>query len=144
MEKETDTPMKTPIKTTSMETLLRGIDSEIKERFNKSWSKLDKGSKLNRIHLFIQSEKETKNLTEKQVKQLKLLLLRIFESGNLNKVSEINYSSETFEIESIKNLTYDKQSKQYEYIVQQKKKKNNNKSKTNVERHFSRSKETKR
>tara|TARA_B100001093_G_scaffold496181_1_gene541509 strand:+ start:838 stop:1272 length:435 start_codon:yes stop_codon:yes gene_type:complete len=144
MEKETDTPMKTPIKTTSMETLLRGIDSEKKERFNKSWSKLDKGSKLNRIHLFIRSEKETKDLTEKQVKQLKLLLLRIFESGNLNKVSEINYSSETFEIESIKNLTYDKQSKQYEYIVQQKKKKNNNKSKTNVERHFSRSKETKR
>ncbi len=140
MEKETDTPMKT----TSMEILLKGIDSEKKERFNKSWSKLDKGSKLNRIHLFIQSEKETKDLTEKQVKQLKLLLLRIFESGNLNKVSEINYSSETFEIESIKNLTYDEQSKQYEYIVQQKKKKNNNKSKTNVERHFSRSKETKR
>ena len=133
-----------PVKTTSMEILLKGIDSEKKERFNKSWSKLDKGSKLNRIHLFIQSEKETKDLTEKQVKQLKLLLLRIFESGNLNKVSEINYSSETFEIESIKNLTYDEQSKQYEYIVQQKKKKNNNKSKTNVERHFSRSKETKR
>ena len=141
MEKEMDT---SPVKTTSMEILLKGIDSEKKERFNKSWSKLDKGSKLNRIHLFIQSEKETKDLTEKQVKQLKLLLLRIFESGNLNKVSEINYSSETFEIESIKNLTYDEQSKQYEYIVQQKKKKNNNKSKTNVERHFSRSKETKR
>ena len=33
------------------------IEKESNERFNKQWSKLDKGSKLNRINLFIKMEK---------------------------------------------------------------------------------------
>ena len=37
-----------------MELLINAIDKEKNDRFNKSWSKLDKGSKLNRIIIFIQ------------------------------------------------------------------------------------------
>jgi len=44
-------------KKTDMEMLIDGIDKEKGNRFKNLWLKLDKGSKLNRIHLFIKKEK---------------------------------------------------------------------------------------
>tara|TARA_B100000963_G_C22624815_1_gene671770 strand:+ start:1432 stop:1839 length:408 start_codon:yes stop_codon:yes gene_type:complete len=132
-------------KTQTMEELFKGIEKEKEERFRKTWSKLDKGSKLNRIHLFIKTEKIDKELNDSQEKQLKTLLLRIFETGGLNKASEIDYSQETYQIESIKNLNFNEETNKYDFVSQLKKKKiEGGKSKSNVERHFSRSKETKR
>ena len=132
-------------KTQTMEELFKGIEKEKEERFQKTWSKLDKGSKLNRIHLFIKTEKIDNELNDSQEKQLKTLLLRIFETGGLNKTSEIEYSQETYQIESIKNLDFNEKTNKYDFVSQVKKKKTEGgKSKTNVERHFNRSKETKR
>ncbi len=131
-------------KSNTMNQLLEGIEKEKEQRFKKTWSKLDKGSKLNRIHLFIKAETEDKDLNNSQEKELKNLLLRIFESGGLNKASEVEYSQETFEISSLKNLIFNKETNKYDFVSQIKKKKvGGNKSKTNVERHFSRSKERK-
>ena len=129
----------------TMEELFQGIEKEKEERFQKTWSKLDKGSKLNRIHLFIKTEKIDNELNDSQEKQLKILLLRIFESGSINKASEVDYSQETYQIETIKNLDFNEKTNKYEFVSQVKKKKaEGGKSKSNVERHFSRSKETKR
>ena len=131
--------------TQTMEELLKGIEKEKEERFQKTWSKLDKGSKLNRIHLFIKTEKINKELNDSQEKQLKILLLRIFESGGLNKTADVDYSQETYQIETIKNLKFNEETNKYDFVSQVKKKKTEGgKSKSNVERHFSRSKETKR
>ncbi len=131
--------------TQTMEELLKGIEKEKEERFQKTWSKLDKGSKLNRIHLFIKTEKINKELNDSQEKQLKILLLRIFESGGLNKTADVDYSQETYQIETIKNLNFNEETNKYDFVSQVKKKKTEGgKSKSNVERHFSRSKETKR
>tara|TARA_B100001093_G_C26793047_1_gene999871 strand:+ start:1411 stop:1845 length:435 start_codon:yes stop_codon:yes gene_type:complete len=125
----------------SMEELLK---LERLNRFNNPWSKLDKGTKLNRLHLFIKKEKIDKSLNDKQENQLKTLLISILESGGINKVSEINYSIEDTEIKEIKNLTFDENLKYYSFLTPVKKKKEGNKSKSNIDRHFSRSKETKR
>ena len=38
-----------------MEELLKEMDKEKEERFKKSWTKLDKGTKLNRLSVFIKS-----------------------------------------------------------------------------------------
>ena len=131
--------------TQTMEELLKGIEKEKEERFQKTWSKLDKGSKLNRIHLFIKTEKINKELNDSQEKQLKILLLRIFESGGLNKTADVDYSQETYQIETIKNLNFNEETNKYDFVSQVKKKKTEGgKSKSNEERHFSRSKETKR
>ena len=43
-----------------MEALINAVNKEKNARFKKSWTKLDKGSKLNRILIFIQEEKEKK------------------------------------------------------------------------------------
>ena len=67
------------------------IAKEKEDRFNKSWSKLDKGTKINRLNFFIKKEKINKNLNEDQEKQLKILLIQNFENGSLNKSSDIEY-----------------------------------------------------
>ena len=71
--------------------------------------------------------------------------MNLFNSGSLNKSSNVEYCQETYEIINIKNLIYDEDTGSYEVIPQSKKKsKENLKSKSNIERHFNRSKENKR
>ncbi len=120
------------------------IDKEKEERFNKSWSKLDKGTKVNRLNLFVKKQKINNELNDDQEKQLKILLIQSFENGSLNKSSDIEYSIEDKEILNIKNLEFDEKNKKYKFIIGKKKKKiNGGKSKSNIDRHFNRSKEKK-
>jgi len=133
-----------PVQKSPMEVLFEGIEKEKEERFRTSWSKLDKGSKLNRIHLFVKKEKIDKELDDNQEKQLKTLLLKLFNSESLNKSSNVEYCQETYEILNIKNLIYDEDTHKYEVLLQVKKRKSEGKSKSNIERHFNRSKESKR
>ena len=125
----------------SMEELLR---IERLNRFKNPWSKLDKGTKLNRLHLFIKKEKIDNKLNDKQENHLKTLLITLLETGGINKVSEIDYSIDDTEIKGIKNLKFDGNLKFYSFVSPVKKKKEISKSKSNIDRHFSRSKETKR
>ena len=99
------------------------IAKEKEERFNKPWSKLDKGTKINRLHLFIKKQKLNNELNEEQEKQLKILLMQLFESGNLNKSTDIDYSIEDKEILNIKNLEFDEKNKKYKFIIGSKKEK---------------------
>jgi len=134
-----------PQQQTKMEILFEGIDKEKEDRFKNTWSKLDKGSKLNRIHLFIKKDKIAKNLDDKQEKQFKILLMNLLNSGSLNKATNVEYCQETYEILNIKNVIFDEDTKKYEVLSQVKKKKpEGGKSKSNIERHFNRSKESKR
>tara|TARA_Y100000590_G_scaffold329632_1_gene374354 strand:+ start:604 stop:1029 length:426 start_codon:yes stop_codon:yes gene_type:complete len=134
-----------PVQKTQMELLLEGVEKEKEDRFKTTWIKLDKGSKLNRIHLFIKKEKIDKNLDDKKEEKLKIIVMNLFNSGSLNKSSNVEYCQETYEIINIKNLIYDEDTGSYEVIPQSKKKsKENLKSKSNIERHFNRSKENKR
>jgi len=133
-----------PVQKSQMELLFEGIEKEKEERFRTTWSKLDKGSKLNRIHLFIKKDKIEKELDDNQEKQMKTLLLNLFNSGSLNKSSNVEYCQETYEILNIKNLIFDEDTHKYEIALQVKKRKSEGKSKSNIERHFNRSNETKR
>ena len=148
MDKETDTNLESePEKKVtddniSMEELLR---LETLNRFKNPWSKLDKGTKLNRIGLFVKKEKIKNNLNNNQERQLKELLVRIIHSGGLNKVSEISYSIEETEIKEIKHLNYDSEKNKYSYAIVNKNKKTDvSKSKSNIDRHFHRSKDKKK
>ena len=123
-----------------MENIFQEIEKEKEERFKKSWSKLDKGSKLNRISLFIKMKKSELELDDSLEKQLKVLLYRLCESGSLNKVNEIEYCDETFKILEIKNLEFNESLQKFEFKKLEKKKINVSKSKTNIEKHLSRSK----
>ena len=141
MSSEGENTDKTDVeKTGDNENLNKLMENESSNRFNKPWSKLDKGSKLNRINLFIKMEKVNNNLNVQQEKFLKVLLSNKLGTGELNKISDINYSFETCNIIEIKNLKYNEENKEYSFINQNIKKEKKSKSKSNIDRHFSKSK----
>ena len=127
-----------------MEQLFEKIDQERLSRFQKPWSKLDRGGRINRIYAFVKMEKTQHNLSDETESKLKILLIQLCETGGLNKSSDVSYDEDSENIISIKNLEYDSDTKQYTYSPEIKKHKSTQKSKGNIERHFSRSKESKR
>jgi len=126
-----------------MDDLLKKLEAEKELRFKKPWAKLEKGNKLNRLNLYIEQETKEKELTEDAGKKLKKLLHTIFEKGILSKSSELEYCNETCKIISIKNLVYDKDKNEYNFNLPKKTLKPTTKSKSKIDRHFSRSKENK-
>ena len=126
-----------------MDDLLKKLESEKEERFKKPWAKLEKGNKLNRLNLYIDDEISEKELNEDTIKKLKKLLNTIFEKGILSKSSEIEYCIETCKILNIKNLVYDEDKNEYNFNLPKKVVKPTTKSKSKIDRHFSRSKENK-
>jgi len=127
-----------------MEDLLKAIDSEKKTRFNKSWSKLERGNKLNRLHGFIENEKEINELDDEQYLQLQKLLTSLFDKSVFSKSSEIEYCEKETKITSIVNLKYDVETKSYSFKQPKKLVKTTAKSKSKIDRHFSRSKDNKK
>jgi hypothetical protein len=127
-----------------MESLLETIDKERDARFRKPWSKLDKGSRLNRLSLYVRTEITERELTEEEGTTLKQLLIQLCEAGTLTKASDITYSEEEQRITEIKRLTYEEETHVYSYAREDKTSKSSHKSRSNIDRHFSRSKESKR
>jgi len=126
-----------------MDDLLKKLEVEKELRFKKPWAKLEKGNKLNRLNLYIENEITGKELDEDTSKKLKKLLHTIFEKGILFKSSEIDYCNETCKILNIKNLVYDEDKNEYNFNLPKKTVKPTTKSKSKIDRHFSRSKENK-
>jgi hypothetical protein len=127
-----------------MDDLVNAIESEKQNRFTKSWSKLERGNKLNRINEFISSERETKELNDEEYDQLKGLLTDLFKKSAFNRNSEIEYCEKEGKITSINNLIYDTETKIYSFNLPKKLVKPSAKSKSKIDRHFSRSKENKK
>lgn len=118
-------------------------DEKIKKMLNKEkticlkqpWNKLDNGMKINRIKIFVESEKDKKSLSEEEAESLKKLLITTCTSGKLNKSSDISYNKEDVIIENIKILKYNESTREYKIqINENKKKQNSSKSKSNIDR----------
>lgn len=124
-----------------MDDLFKRLEAEKEERFKKPWSKLDKGNKLNRLSLYIENEIKEKKLDEDTSSKLRNLLNNIFEKGIISKSSEVEYCIETSKILNIKNLIYDEKENNYNFNLPKKTIKPTTKSKSKIDRHFSRSKE---
>lgn len=113
-----------------------GDDKEEKldPRFTLPWNKLEKGVKMNRILIFIQSQREEHTLTEQQSKELKNLLFKACENGLFNKISDVEYDESKAEIKSIKNLEFNESSKKYKIKTGGTKNRSVSKSRSNIDR----------
>ena len=127
-----------------MEDLLKAVDSEKNTRFTKSWAKLERGNKLNRINEFIESEKNKNELNDEEYLKLQELVTGLFDKSVFSKSSDVEYSEKEAKIISIKNLIYDDNTKSYSFNLPKKLVKPTQKSKSKIDRHFSRSKENKK
>ena len=109
-------------------------EEKLDPRFTLPWNKLEKGVKMNRILIFIQSEKEEHTLTEQQSKELKNLLFKACENGLFNKISDVEYDESKAEIKSIKNLEFNESSKKYKIKTGGTKNRSVSKSRSNIDR----------
>ena len=116
------------------------INNEKKNIYFKSWNKLDNGLKINRLHKFIEIEKEKRKLSENNKNKLSKLLLNAHANNKLNKISDVKYDIEKGEIIEIKILLFDEETKKYSLKIKESKPKTTTKSKTNIDRLLSKKK----
>jgi hypothetical protein len=110
------------------------VKEKIDPRFTLPWNKLEKGVKMNRLLIFIQTQREEHKLTEQQAKELKNLLFKACENGLFNKISDVEYDESNAEIKSIKNLEFNESSKKYKIKTGGTKNRSVSKSRSNIDR----------
>ena len=128
-----------PDNSTNLDTSYNELEDEVEKetidpRFTQPWNKLDKGVKMNRLLLFIQSQKEANELSDQQTKDLKNLLFKGCETGLFNKISDVKYDTEKALIESIKQLEFNESSKKYKLKTGGTKNRSVSKSRSNIDR----------
>ena len=74
------------------------------ERFQHPWSKLDKGSKLNRLSLYTKMEKVTHDLSDTQEQALKIQVTQLFSCGHLNRNTDVDYNTDEMKITKITGI----------------------------------------
>lgn len=109
------------------------VEKEVeKSMYDREWTKLEKGMKLNRLQNFVLQEKEKNNLDDKSSESLKTLLFKMCNEGQFNKANMVEYENE--KIISIKIIEYDEDSKIYRGKKVKKKVRTTPKSKSNLDR----------
>jgi len=100
--------------------------------YDKDWTKLEKGMKLNRLKVFVESETIERDLNETQQKILKNLLFKMCNDGLFNKANIVEYANE--KITTIKIIEYDEATTTYIAKREKKKVRTTPKSKSNLDR----------
>ena len=108
------------------------FQEKVVSMYDKEWTKLEKGMKLNRLQNFVLEEKEKNKLDDIACKDLKTLLFKMCNDGQFNKANVVEYENEN--IISIKNLEYDEETKTYRGKKVKKKVRTTPKSKSNLDR----------
>lgn len=108
------------------------FQEKVVSMYDKEWTKLEKGMKLNRLQNFVLEEKEKNKLDDIACKDLKTLLFKMCNDGQFNKANIVEYENEN--IISIKNLEYDEETKTYRGKKVKKKVRTTPKSKSNLDR----------
>jgi len=86
--------------------LVSFLDTNASDAFRRPWHRLERGLRLNRIRLFIASEKAKLNLSDADTDYLTNLLHKSLDKKLLNSKSAVVYSVEHQEIQEIKGLVY--------------------------------------
>ncbi len=110
------------------------IDKEKENIFHQTWTKLNNGSKLNRINLFINELKDKHELSDTETNDLSQLLVTACNKNKLNKINEVIYDKEEARIKDIKILLFDENLRKFSLNIEKVKNKPKSKSKSNIEK----------
>ena len=86
--------------------LVSFLETNANDAFRRPWHRLERGLRLNRIRMFIASEKAKLNLSDADAEYLTNLLHKSLDKKLLNSKSAVVYSVEAQEIQEIKGLVY--------------------------------------
>ena len=112
------------------------IDLEKDKIYNQTWTKLDNGSKINKLQEYSIKLSLEYELNDNQKNKLTKLLTSACNKGKLNKISEVEYDKDNCEITNIKILIFNSDLKTFALKFSENKSKSKNSSKSNIERLF--------
>lgn len=110
------------------------IDKEKENIYHQIWTKLNNGSKLNRLNIFANELKNKYELSDSQTNDLSKLLITACNKNKLNKINDVIYDKEEAKIKDIKILQYDDETKKFSLAIEKVKSKPKSKSKSNIEK----------
>jgi hypothetical protein len=71
-----------------------------------AWNKLDKTSRVQKLHAFAEKYGRDNGLPMKEVKNLKVFFIQSLNKGKLNRAKDVVYDRETREVKSIPALHF--------------------------------------
>ena len=110
------------------------IDLEKNKIYNQTWTKLDNGSKINKLQEYSIKLSLEYELNDNQKNKLTKLLINACNKGKLNKISEVEYDKDNCKITNIKILFFNSDLKSFSLKFSENKSKSKNSSKSNIER----------
>ena len=110
------------------------IDKEKENIYHQTWTKLNNGSKLNRLNIFVNELKNKYELSDSQTNDLSKLLITACNKNKLNKINDVIYDKEEAKIKDIKILQYDDETNKFSLDIEKVKSKPKSKSKSNIEK----------
>lgn len=93
-----------PWKGPTSEALDNFLNAEVNEAYKRPWHRLERGLRLNRLHLFAEEEKNRLGLSEQDTKDLYSLLVKSLDKKLINSKSTVNYDPVKERILEIKGL----------------------------------------
>ena len=88
---------------------------EIEKQNNKlaAWNKLDKMSRIQKLHAFAEKYGREHGLPVKEIRNLKMFFTTSLDKGRLNRAKDVVYDRETREVKSIPALHFNNESKSF-------------------------------
>ena len=125
-----------------MKDLMEMVDSERVNITNKTWSRIEKSTRLRLLNEYIENYVLENSLEDEITKQFKTIVIKAFQSNLLNKQSDIKYDTENNKIIDITIIKYNKEKKLFELKTRDNKVKitPKTKSKTNIDKLLNNSK----
>lgn len=97
----------------NIKNLMEILDYEKKNQIYKTWNKLEKSIKQDRIIKYLDQQSEIYNMSSNQYNLNKSFLFKLFDEGQLNKLSDVGYNCEDGLIVSFNRIIFDKKTKLY-------------------------------
>jgi hypothetical protein len=94
------------INETKQEDIDKFLENEKQSNKNESWNKLNKSTKIQKMHIYAERYGKEQGFSAKEVKQLKVFFCDCLERGKLIKTKEVNYDKNTHEIVDIPGIYY--------------------------------------
>lgn len=96
--------------TTNIDELL-----DMEKQYNKTetWNKLDKTLKMQKLHFFAEKYGKENNLSQKEIKILKIFFKDNLEKNKLNRTKDVNYNKSSQEIINIPSLFFNNTTKNF-------------------------------
>ena len=125
-----------------MKDLMEMVDSERVNITNKTWSRIEKSTRLRLLNEYIENYILENSLEDEITKQFKTIIIKAFQSNLLNKQSDIKYDIENSKIIDITIIKFNKEKNLFELKTRDNKVKitPKTKSKTNIDKLLNNSK----